>query len=129
MRGGSSAVPEIAATVDGGAMSAAAGEVKASGAVALTLAVQAARQVAMFVTPSGQQGHSPESSAGMSPAQGMVAAVSANAAMALTTGTDNNSWAATSRQRRGRRFTMANIGVYRSECQPRTKFRRVCFGA
>lgn len=93
------------------------------GAIALTLAVQAARQVAMFVTPSGQQGHSPESAAGMSPAQGMVAAVSANAAMALTTGTDNSSCAAASRQMSGRRFTSANIGVYRSECQFNAKFR------
>jgi hypothetical protein len=90
-------VPQIAATVDGGATSATGGGVMVSGDIALTLAVQAARQVAMLVTPSGQQGHSPESAAGMSPAQGIAAAVPANAAMALTTGTDNNSCAATSR--------------------------------
>jgi predicted DNA repair protein MutK len=91
LSGGSSAVPEIAATVDGGAMSAMGGGVMVSGAIALTLAVQAARQEAMFVTPSGQQGHLSESAAGMSPAQGIAAGASAIAAMALTTGTDNNS--------------------------------------
>jgi hypothetical protein len=123
LRGGSSAVPERAATIEGGAAPALRIGAMAGGAIALTLAVQAARQVAMLVMPSGQHGHSPESAAGMSPAQGMVAAVSANAAIALTTGTDNNSCAATSRQMRGRRFTSANIGVYRSECQFQAKFR------
>ena len=70
----------------------------ATEAIAPTLAVQAARQVTMFVTPSGQHGQPSDAATGMSPAQGIaVAAPEDAAAMALTTGADNNNCAATSR--------------------------------
>ena len=80
-------------------------------------AVQALKQPAMLVVPSGQHGQGFESSgAGIESAQGMSAALVPTAdAIAVAIGADSNSCAATSTYIRGRtirRFTVPNIGLH-----------------
>ena len=82
---------------------------------AAALAVQALKQPAMLVVPSGQHGHGFESSAfGIESAHGISAALPPGESdMAVTTGADSSSCAATStyiRVRTRRRFTVPNIG-------------------
>lgn len=78
------------------------------------LAVQALKQPAMLVVPSGQQGQGFESSGfAIDSAQGILAVLVPSAdAIAVTAGADSKSCAATStyiRGRKRRRFTVPNI--------------------
>ena len=93
--------PAIEAIRATGAVASLAMASGANACTGATLAMQVTRQPASLVTPSGQQGQSPVSSAaGMSPAQGIDMAgadPAPAAATADTIGADNSSCASTSR--------------------------------
>jgi amidase len=121
--------PAIESIRSAGAVASCATETGANVCTGATLAMQVTRQPASLVTPSGQQGQSPISSAaGMSPAQGIdmlvVPESEPAAATADTIGADNSSCASTSRWMTGRkrRFTRRNIGFTGSERQQTEKF-------